>query len=113
MYDRWHSDEPNNKEGNEHFLQYWGEAYKWNDKRGGTHNGSGFIVEYESDDSSLPPTEKTCQPASLSHDFKLHIPLVHYSPLADDDAIMRLSVDLKMEEYSQMLFKVMGYEVIE
>jgi len=87
-----------------------GKRYKWNDNPGGTHRRNGFIVEYESDDSSLPPRRKL---ASLSHDFKLHIPLVHYSPLADDEAIMRLSVDLKMEEYSQMLFKVMGYEVIE
>ncbi|HEW98585.1 MAG: RCC1 repeat- and reductase domain-containing protein [Candidatus Parabeggiatoa sp. nov. 3] len=52
-------------------------------------------------------------PATLSYDFKLHIPLLHYSPFADVDGIMPLSVDLEMEDSSQMLFKVSGYKAIE
>ena len=54
-----------------------------------------------------------CQPATLSYDFRLHIPLLHYSPLADDKAIMPLSVDMLMKDYNQLLFGVSGYEVIE
>jgi len=53
------------------------------------------------------------EPATLSYDFKMHIPLLHYSPLADDDAIMPLSVDMEMTDYSQLLFRVVDYEVIE
>jgi len=52
-------------------------------------------------------------PATLSADFKLHIPLLHYSPLADADAFMPMSVDMEMKDYSQLLFRVTGYEVIE
>ncbi len=52
-------------------------------------------------------------PATLSTDFKLHIPLLHYSPLAEADAFMPMSVDMEMKDYSQLLFRVTGYEVIE
>jgi hypothetical protein len=52
-------------------------------------------------------------PATLSSDFKLHIPLLHYSPLAEADAFMPMSVDMEMKDYSQLLFRVTGYEVIE
>lgn len=54
-----------------------------------------------------------CQPTTLSYDFKMHIPRLHYSPLADDDAIMPLSVDMEMTDYSQLLFRVVDYEAIE
>jgi hypothetical protein len=52
-------------------------------------------------------------PATLSTNFKLHIPLLHYSPLAEADAFMPMSVDMEMKDYSQLLFRVTGYEVIE
>jgi len=52
-------------------------------------------------------------PATLSADFKLHIPLLRYFPLAESDAFMPMLVDMEMKDYSQLLFRVTGYEVIE
>jgi hypothetical protein len=55
----------------------------------------------------------TCQPATLSYDFKLHIPLLHYSPLAGDDTTMPLSVNMIIKNYDQLEFGVVDYQVIK
>ena len=49
----------------------------------------------------------------LSDDLKLHIPLLHYSPLPNDKAIMLLSIDMKIKDFNQLLFKVVDYKVIK
>ncbi len=112
VYDRWASGEPNNYGGNENFLTYHNTPYAWNDIPG-NHKAKGFIVEYENDGSSTQPTPETCKPATLSYDFKLHIPLLHYSPLAGNDDIMPLSVDMKMTNSSPYIFQVIDYKVIK
>jgi len=140
VYERWGSTQPDNAQGKEHFLHYWRKPYDygWNDHLG-TFQGNGFIVEYT--DSKVPASEgdftqadidaakdagrqaciddpSSCGissglPATLSYDFKLHIPLLHYSPLADSDTMMSLSVDMGMTNAGQLLFRVTGYEEIE
>jgi len=112
VYDRWNSSEPNNGRGHgENFLSY-GKIYLWNDLSA-SYNGKGFIVEYENGGSSTQSTPQTCQPATLSDDLKLHIPLLHYSPLPNDKAIMLLSIDMKIKDPNQLLFKVLDYKVIK
>jgi len=105
VYDRWANSEPNGG-GNENFLTYSDTPYLWNDLPG-SYKANGFIVEYENNGSSTP---QTCQAATLSDDFKLHIPLLHYSPLPNDKAIMLLSIDMKITNSSQLMFKVVDYK---
>jgi len=135
VYDRWLSNQPDNADGKENFLHYWAAPYQWNDHLG-THQGKGFIIEYELTEPEVSKCEggftqadidaayqegfdagiatcDSCQPATLSYDFKLHIPLLHYSPLVGTNAIMRLSVDMEKKDGDQLLFGVIGYEVIE
>jgi hypothetical protein len=52
-------------------------------------------------------------PATLSYDFKLHIPQLDYFPLADSDTTMSLSVDMGITNPPQLLFKVLDYKEIE
>ena len=54
-----------------------------------------------------------CQPATLSSDFKMHIPLLHYTPLADDETVMPLWVDMNMADANNLQFKVTDYGVIK
>ena len=112
-YDRWASGEPNGG-GNENFLTYHYDhtSNAWIDI-GGSYKANGFIVEYENDGSSTQSTPQTCQPATLSDDFKLHIPLLHYSPLPNDKAVMLLSIDMKIKDSNQLLFKVVDYKLIK
>jgi len=109
VYDRWGSGQPDNARGNENFLHYHNTPYVWNDVRG-SYKAKGFIVEYENSGSS---TSQTCQPATLSDDFKLHIPLLHYSPLPNDKTIMPLSVNMRIKDSNQLLFKIVDYKVIK
>ena len=112
MYDRWGDGEPNNSRGNQNFLIYYNKPYAWDDIQG-SYKGKGFIVEYQNDGSSTQPTPETCKPATLSSDFKLHIPLLHYSPLAGNDEIMPLSVDMKMTNSSPYIFQIIDYKIIK
>jgi len=111
VYDRWGDGEPNNYGGNENFL-FYNASYEWIDVSG-NHKANGFIVEYQNDGSSTQPTPETCKPATLSSDFKLHIPLLHYSPLAGNNDIMPLSVDMKMTSSSPYIFQIIDYKVIK
>lgn len=65
------------------------------------------------DTKGIVEVPTTCQPATLSYDFKLHIPLLHYSPLAGDDTTMPLSVDMIIKNYDQLEFGVIDYQVIK
>ncbi len=65
-------------------------------------------------DISVPPDEGgTCKPATLSYDFQLHIPLLHYTPVKDVDTPMVLWVDFEPKDLKQLLFQVAGYGEIE
>ena len=110
-YDRWDNGQPNGG-GNQNFLTYYNTPYAWHDVQG-SYNAKGFIVEYENAGSSTQPTPQTCQAATLSNDLKLHIPLLHYSPLPNDKAIMLLSIDMKIKDANQLLFKVLDYKLIK
>ena len=60
------------------------------------------------------PSEGTCEPATLSSGFKMHIPLLNYTPLAgDESAVMPLWVDMNMVDANNLQFKVTDYGVIE
>ena len=72
-----------------------------------------FNTAYQQGFEAGTATCDGCQAATLSYDFKLHIPLLHYSPLPEADAFMSMLVDMEMKDYSQLLFRVTGYEVIE
>jgi len=65
-------------------------------------------------DISVPPDEGgTCKPATLSYDFQLHIPLLHYTPVKDVDTPMVLWVDFEPKDLKQLLFQVADYGEIE
>ena len=93
-------------------ISYTNTPYVWNDLPG-SYNAKGFIVEYENAGSSTQSTPQTCEAATLSNDLKLHIPLLHYSPLPNDKAIMLLSIDMKIKDSNQLLFKVLDYKLIK
>lgn len=56
----------------------------------------------------------TYPPATLSPTFKLHIPLLHYTPLATEDAAkMSLWVDMEMTDYDNLQLQVTNYGIIK
>ncbi|RKZ86639.1 MAG: hypothetical protein DRR19_14690 [Candidatus Parabeggiatoa sp. nov. 1] len=56
----------------------------------------------------------TSQPATLSHDLKRHIPLLHFMPVQGDAAtVMPLWVDFEPTDLEPLLFKVTEYGIIE
>jgi hypothetical protein len=55
------------------------------------------------------PVGGTCEPATLSYDFKLHIPRLHYTPVKDVDTHMVLWADFEPNNLGQLLFQVTGY----